>query len=72
MLYYEIFKSVHFLLNIWNSVFKMASIEFINEELDFLYEQFLDEVDLKMRDDILNDIHKIEQHYLLREVPSSL
>jgi len=49
----------------------MASIEFINEELDFLYELFLDEVDLKMRDDILNDIHNLERHYLLLRVPSS-
>ncbi|MFX0177470.1 MAG: hypothetical protein ACFE85_14745 [Candidatus Hodarchaeota archaeon] len=50
----------------------MASIEFINEELDFLYELFLVEPDLKMREDILNDIHNIEHHYLLLEVPSSL
>lgn len=50
----------------------MASIEFINEELDFLYELFLDEPDTKIRDDILNDIHNIEHHYLLLEVSSSL
>ena len=51
---------------------ELASIEFINEELEFLYELFLDEPDLKMRDDILNDIHNLEHHYLLLELPSSL
>ena len=66
------FKFCSFLKDICNSVFKMASIEFINEELDFLYELFLDEPDTKIRDDILNDIHNIEHHYLLLEVSSSL
>jgi len=66
------FKFFSFLKDICNSVFKMASIEFINEELDFLYELFLDEPDTKIRDDILNDIHNIEHHYLLLEVSSSL
>ncbi|MFX0058362.1 MAG: hypothetical protein ACFE8J_08695 [Candidatus Heimdallarchaeota archaeon] len=66
------FKYVDILKDNWNSVVKLASIEFINEELDFLYELFLVEPDLKMREDILNDIHNIEHHYLLLEVPSSL
>jgi hypothetical protein len=53
-------------------VVKLASIEFINDELDFLYELFLDEPDLKMRDDILNDIHNIEHHYLILEITPKL